>query len=432
MTAHEATPKEAPALLLIGTGDGRYEREALKELAGGYSVLLLDDTAPTWQQPHLTDHLVTDLGDLAELRLAATRLADAGHDIRGVLTWDVTTTAHAAAIAQMLDTAGLDPAAVRTSLHQAATRAAFDAHGVASARWLPVGSLVQLRIAAEHLGYPFVLKPAVAGTAGALRVDAPERLDEAYTLISRAAGRHDHAKEGLVAEEYQEGPEIGVEVVSVPGRHVVAAITHTRRGEVSEVTDHLVAPALRAPATDAAEHVAVEALEALGIAHGVSHVRVRMASTGPRVISVTPCLADDLIPHLVRLATGIDLVRAAADLAMGLQPDLRTSHMRAAAIGFVHPRAAGEVRALTADHALSARPWCERVVLEQIPGARVAPPATDSLASRLAHVVVTAESPAMCRRHLDRALAAIHSDIDAPPAPPWLPETTTQLRALTP
>src|SRR4051794_19180750 len=106
MTAHEATP----AVLLIGTGERHYRQDTLKSLADRYRVLLLDDTAPTWQQPFLAGHQVADLSDTAALRAAATSLATA-HDIGGVLTWNPAATAPAAAIAELLDTAGLDPAA---------------------------------------------------------------------------------------------------------------------------------------------------------------------------------------------------------------------------------------------------------------------------------------------------------------------------------
>ncbi|MGX5186266.1 ATP-grasp domain-containing protein [Streptomyces avermitilis] len=410
MTAHEATPESAPALLLIGTGERDYRKDALKSLADRYRVLLLDDTAPTWQQPFLADHQVTDLSDTAALRAAATSLATA-HDIGGVLTWNPAATAPAADIAQLLNTAGLDPAAVRASRNQATAHAVLDAHGVAAPRWVPVGNAGQLRIAAEHLGYPLVLKPAIAGSAGAVRVDGSAQLDTAYALTAQTAAQHGNENAGLLAEKYEYGPEVGVEVVSIPGRHVVAAITHTQRGEAFEATDRLVAPALRSPVTDAAEQTAIEALEALGITHGASHVTVRLTSSGPRVTAVTPCLADDLIPHLVRLATGIDLVAAAADLAMGLLPDLRPRHLRAAAIGFIHPNTAGELRSLTVEPALAARTWCDRAVLEQQPDTHLAPPA-DGHTARLAHLVVTADTPALCRRYLDRALDAVHATIE--------------------
>lgn len=411
-------PQAAPTLLLIGAGDGLYRGYALKALAARYRILLLDDDPPSWQQPYLTDHRVADLGDLAVLREAADDLA-AAYEVGGVLGWNEFAVVHTASIAQHLQTPGLAPAAALACRNKAAAHALFDAHGVPSARWAPVGDLAQLRMAAVHLGYPLVLKPvAPAGSAGVIRIDGPDQLEQAYAFTAHAADQHGVTTAGLLAEEYLAGPEISVEVVAVPGHHTVAAVTHKQLGAPPyfEITGHLVAPDLRASTTDEADTTAVRALQALDITHGVAHVGIRLTSTGPRIIDVTPCLGGDLIPHLVHLATGIDLVTAAADLAMGLVPDVRSTRHQAAGIGFVYPQTAGHLRSLTTDAALAARTWCERAVLEQQPGAEVAPPPASGRDSRLAHVVVTADTPARCRSRLDRGLAGVHAVIETAPA----------------
>ncbi|MER5615921.1 ATP-grasp domain-containing protein [Streptomyces sp. NPDC002215] len=409
---------DAPALLLIGAGDSLYRGYALKTLASRYPILLLDTEPPTWQNPYIADHRVADLGDLTALRAAADDLA-AAHEIGGVLTWNEFAVAHTAAIAQHLKTAGLDPEAVRACRNKAVARALFDAHAVPSARWAPVNSPSQLRTATAHLGYPFVLKPAAAaGSAGVIRIDSPDELGHAYAFAARAAGHHGVTAAGLVAEEYLDGPEISIEVVAGPGGHTVAAVTHKQLGTPPyfEETGHLVAPALRSSVTDEAEKTAIRALEALDITHGVAHVEIRLTSAGPRLIEVNPRLGGDLIPHLVHLATGIDLVTAAADLAMGLDPAPRATRHQAAGIGFVYPKTAGRLLSLTADPALTTTSWCERAVLEQQSGARIAPPPASGLDSRLAHAVVTADTPAQCRQRLDHALTAIHATIDTTPA----------------
>ncbi|MEE1736437.1 ATP-grasp domain-containing protein [Streptomyces sp. BE147] len=406
----------SPALLLIGSGDRLYRGYALKALADRYRVILIDAAEPTWQKPHLTGHRVADPADLEALRGAVQELA-ALHRIGGVLSWNEFAVVHTALIAESLGTPGLDPIAVRTCRFKPAARAVFDAHNVPSARWVPVYDFAHVRMAADHLGYPFVLKPAsAAGSAGVIRVDSPDQLQSAYAFTAQAAARHGVDGAGLLAEEYLTGPEASIEVVSLNGRHHVAAVTHKQLSQPPyfEELSHIVAPELHSPDTDAAEEVAVQALEALDITHGVAHVEIRLTPVGPRIIEVNPRLGGDLIPHLVRLATGIDLVAAAADLAMGLLPDLRPTRAQAAAIGFVYPTTAGQLQTLTTDPSLPARPWCERAVLEQQPNALVAPPPASGLDSRLAHLIVTADTPALCRRRMDRALASVHADITAP------------------
>ncbi|MFD0393238.1 hypothetical protein ACFQ3Z_15095 [Streptomyces nogalater] len=59
------------------------------------------------------------------------------------------------------------------------------------------------------------------------------------------------------------------------------------------------------------------AVEALRLTHTVAHITLRLTARGPRVLGVTPCPPDDLIPLLVERATGVDLAGAAATLATG-------------------------------------------------------------------------------------------------------------------
>ncbi|MFD7866966.1 ATP-grasp domain-containing protein [Streptomyces sp. NPDC059783] len=412
-----APTPDSPALLLVGAGDPLYRGYALKRLATRYRILLLDAAPPTWQEPFLTAYRTVDLGDLTALRGATDDLADR-HEIGGVLTWGEFSAANAASLAAHLQTDGPDPAAVRACRNKAHARAVFDTYGVPSAGWSSVNDPDQLRRAAASLGYPFVLKPAAAaGSAGVIRIDSPTDLNAAYAFTARAAESHEVTSAGFVAEEYLDGPEISIEVVMDGGEYTAVAVTFKSLGEPPyfEETGHLVAPTLRGPATDEAEKVAFQALRLLGLTHGAAHVEMRLTSTGPRIIEVNPRLGGDLIPHLVHLATGVDLVAVAADLAMGHTPDLEATRYQAAAIGFLYPQTTGRLRTLTVEAGLATSPWCERAVLEQQPGALVAPPPAAGLESRLAHVVVTASTPTRARLRLDRALAAVHADIDTTP-----------------
>ncbi|MFF3786388.1 acetyl-CoA carboxylase biotin carboxylase subunit family protein [Streptomyces sp. NPDC001933] len=376
----------SPALLVIGSGDRDYRGYALQALAKQCRVILIDSTVPTWQRPYIAGHLVADLRD-QEAVLAAAETASANFRVEGVLTWHEFAAVHAATTARGLGVPGSEPAGVRACRNKAAARAIFDAHGVASARWAPVSDLADVRIAAHDLGYPFVLKPAsAAGSAGVIRIDRPADLHEALAFAAAAAAGQSQEAQGMLAEEYLDGPEVSVEVVSHQGHHTTVAVTRKQLGAPPyfEETGHLVSPALDGPETDEAAHVATQALDALDITHGISHVELRLTRSGPRIVEVNPRLGGDLIPHLVNLATGIDLIRAAADLALGRVPDVRPKRHASAAIGFLYPTSAGQLRSLTVDPSLAAHTWCERAVLEQQPGASVAPPPGSGLDSRLA------------------------------------------------
>ncbi|WP_199883428.1 ATP-grasp domain-containing protein [Streptomyces sp. CB01580] len=197
-----------------------------------------------------------------------------------------------------------------------------------------------------------------------------------------------------------------------PGRVHVAAITRKALsaepcfeevGHVVDANDELLD-------NDAVRFVATDALNAVGITHGVMHVEMRLTKDrGPRIIEINARLGGDLIPHLVYLATGVSLPQAAAALAIGAEPDLELTRRQAAAVRFIYPAHAGRIEALH-----SASPggsWLERFVWTHRPGDYVSPPPNGSLLDRLAHFVVTGPDASTCRARLrlveDRTVAQL-------------------------
>jgi biotin carboxylase len=399
------------SLLLIGSGAASYRGYALETLAVRHRIVLLDYAAPTWQLPHIADHAVADLRDQVAVRTAVQELA-ARHELRGVLSWDEFAMVNTAIVARSLGLPGPHPDAVASCRDKARTRTLLDVHRVPSAQWEPVADLTGAREAGDRIGYPLVLKPAsAAGSAGVVRVNHHSELADAMAFTRRATAEQGPEGSGMLAESYLDGPEVSVEIVTFRGRHHVVAVTRKELGTQPyfEETGHLVVAV--DPTSDAASRIATAALYAVGLTHGVSHVEIRRTSTGPCVVEVNPRLAGDLIPRLVALSTGVDLVGAAAELALGRMPDLTPSRAAVAGVRFLYPSTAGRVKSLSVDAGLRAETWCERAVIEQQPGALVAPPPAAGLDSRLAHVVVIGASTTQCRSRLDRAAAAVHEVI---------------------
>ncbi|MFF2956996.1 ATP-grasp domain-containing protein [Kitasatospora sp. NPDC057965] len=383
--------------MLIGAGDELYRRYALEQIAEQHRVVLLSQDEPTWALPYIADHEVADTRDPDQALAAAERLATR-HHITGVLTWDEYAQHSAARLAAAFGTFGNSEATAATCRNKAASRAAFAAAGVPSPASTRVDSLDQALAAAERIGYPVVVKPAAgAGSIGVRRADGSRDLADAYT---RAAAHADDGF-GVLVEEYLDGPEVSVECVTALGMTTAVAVTRKQLG--AEPFFEEVGHSVEAgdPLLAIAGPVAVAALKALGFTNGVSHVEMRLTDTGPRLIEVNGRLGGDLIPHLVREATGIDLPLAAADIALGLEPDLAPTRRRAAAISLVYAPATGRLARADADPVLGAEPWLERLVWEKQAGDRVAlPPDGDLGTARLAHLVVTATTAEICLQHL--------------------------------
>jgi biotin carboxylase len=242
------------------------------------------------------------------------------------------------------------------------------------------------------------------------RVDNPSQLRAAYTSAASAALMGITALPGVLVEEYLPGPEVSAEcVVFASGETRIAAVARKILGDEPQFEEvgHTVAARdalLRDPVL---QYVAAHAVAALGLSSCVLHLDIRLTANGPAVVGVNCRLGGDLVPHLIDLASGISLPRAAALLASGAVPDLLPQRSAAAAIGFTYPQAAGVVERLYSPGEPAA-PWLERAVWTASPGDAVTPPSLGGgLASRLGHHVVTGPDYATCRHRLDLVAASV-------------------------
>ena len=408
------------AVLLLGTGDHAYRGYALAALAAARRVVVIDRAAPTRQQRrHIADHAVADLRDLPAMKKAAQALA-VRHHVRGVLSWDEYSVVAAAEIARSLGMPGPDPEAVQAARDKGLARARLDAGRVPGAAWERVRSREAARWAASGIGYPVILKPAAAGgSSGVVAVHTPGELDSAWAFTAAAAARHGG---DVLVEELLDGPEVSVEIISHRGQHHPVALTAKRLGEppYCEEVGHVVdGHAVHTPDGQEAARVAVAALQALGISTGAAHVELRRTGDGWRIIEVNARLGGDLIPYLVQLATGVDLVAAAAAVACGETPDVRELYRRCAGIRFLYPATTGHLQRVTVDPGLDGCGWAEPPVITQPVGAWVSPPPAGDLESRIGHVIVTARYPDQCRARLGLAARGVRADIV--PAPDGVP-----------
>jgi biotin carboxylase len=141
--------------------------------------------------------------------------------------------------------------------------------------------------------------------------------------------------ESLVA-----GPEVSVETF---GREVVG-ITRKHLGDPPAFIEvgHDFPASLEEETAEEIRRIALRALEVIGLGWGPAHLEMRLAPEGPTIIEVNPRLAGGMIPELVRLAFGVDLVREMIRLAGRGEPDLGTDfHRRAASIRFLLPKQEG-------------------------------------------------------------------------------------------
>ncbi|MFI5804419.1 acetyl-CoA carboxylase biotin carboxylase subunit family protein [Streptomyces sp. NPDC051561] len=405
----------SPVLLVVEPTDALYRGYCLESVAAAYDVVVVTPGPLTWETSHVVDYEAADPYDQQALLKAGEALARR-HTIAGVLTWNEMLLVNTAHLAQHLGVRTDSPEVLRGCRDKATSRTHFARHEVPSARSAKAGSLLEAALLAERTGYPIVLKPAgQAGSIGVIRVDQAEQLPHAYEFASSGAQTWSGENADVLVEEYLDGPEISVECVTYQGVTTPVAVTRKTVGfapyfeEVGHSVDAFD------PLLPAVGPVAVAAVRALGITTGIQHVEVRLTATGPRLIEVNARVGGDLIGRLVQLSTGIDLPRAAADLALGVRPHLTPTRQGAAAIRLLYPETSGTVLQRDIDPVFARNTeWLEQVSWIIAVGDQVTlPPAGDVDAARVGLLVVTAPDAGTAARRL--RLAEDHTTVVVEP-----------------
>jgi hypothetical protein len=336
-------------VLLLGAGRRRaYDEFVLTRIAAARPVLLVDAAPPAWAQPCLAGHLAADPGKGGATASAVLRFA-ARHRVRGVLTHSDEYAVAAATIAGQLGLPGPSLAVAAACSDPPAL------HALLAGRTVPAGD------PADAPGTPRVSAETVV-LDGEIRIAAITR-----TALGPAPARQ-------------------------PLRHTVHA------------HDGLLHNRFLRLAVDRTVH-------ALDVDRGVLHIGLALTDRGPRVTDVAPHLPGDLIPLLVKRATGVDLAQAAAALAAGEVPDTTPTRQRAAAIQFAYPAATGRLDHLDLSPDAAHEPGADRMLLTQHTGSHVTAGPHATAADRLALWVAVGETPADCEDALRRMARHLSADI---------------------
>jgi biotin carboxylase len=291
----------------------------------------------TWEYDYADRVLEVDATDLDAV-IAAVRAENAREAVRGVLSLVEHSVPAAAAAAQALGLPGIDPATAWAARDKHAMRTRFAGAELAQPQFAIATTVEEALSVARVLGYPIVAKPVLGGGSKHVRrFDDTATLRDNFEELRRqswdiagydplAARGRDYYKDGLLLEQYLPGDEISVESVVDDGRTRVVAIhdkplpmTGPFFEEVASATPTALDTVVQRRVTAATE----QAHRALGITTGVTHTEFRVNADGePFILETGARLGGGPVYASVLRSTGIDLVCAAVDLALGRPCDL--------------------------------------------------------------------------------------------------------------
>jgi len=397
-------------VIVVGSGGEPYREYAFQALAQRYRLSALLPAEPTWQKPCLRDWRVADFGDAVAVAEALNALAGPGS---GVLTWDETVLESTARAAAKLGLRHMSATSAARCRDKYLTRTLLEAAGLSSVRHGLAHTAAEAVAFAESFGFPVVVKPrALAGSVGVVLATDADQVRDAFTLASGAEYSTLPTGHGVLVEEYLDGPEISVDSTVSDGEVTCVHVARKRLGFEPhfEEIGHLVAGWVDEPWADEVRSLVVAAHQVLGVEVGVTHAELRLTSKGPRLVELNGRLGGDLIPFASYLATGIDLVVAAAELALGRTPDLAPRHHRAAEVRFVYPPHDAVVRHVDLTEA-AAVPGIEHVAVLADPGTTLLLPPRQAI-PRLAALIAVAADEAGCAAALDAAEPLVVAEVE--------------------
>ena len=164
---------------------------------------------------------------------------------------------------------------------------------------------------------PLIVKPSDrSGSMAVTKVTEWSSLAEAIRQAQEASFKHE-----AIVEEFIEGREISVEMISCRGKHYALQITD----KVTTEAPHFVELAHHQPSdlpADTQAHIfdlTRCALDALGLTEGACHAEYKITRDGRiAVMEIGGRMGGDFIgSNLVQLSTGYDFLRGVIEVALG-------------------------------------------------------------------------------------------------------------------
>lgn len=328
-------------------------------------------------------------------------------DICGIVTTSDFYLETVAELASVFNLPGNSQEAIRIARRKDLMRQTLaDAH-IFQPRFEIIRSLEDVPRIVEKLGLPCILKPVDDSASNdVMLVQTMEQaLQHAKKIMESDLNARGQKREGVVlAEQYLDAPEFSVEMFTWQGQTKCIGITQKSLACFPHFVEsrHIFPAPISAEAAQQMNHVVSCALEAIGIQYGATHTELKWTSEGAAIIEINPRLAGGMIPEIIRLTAGIDVLEQQILCAMG-RPTLGDYITHGVAgIQFLLSDQTGTLQDIEGVAVVEKMPVVKRVAITTKAGAKVQP-ATNAY-HRLGYVIVHSPSFEETRTGLQTAI----------------------------
>ena len=251
-----------------------------------------------------------------------------------------------------------------------------------------------------------ILKPSRnSGSRGIAKISSNIKMDEFARLFE--ISKNESRDKQVMLEQFIEGPEFSIEIIVWNGQVNVLTVTDKKTTEAP----HFVELGHNQPSCRTAEEVetlkvaAVAGVKALGVNNCACHAEVKVQDGDPYIMEIGARMGGDFISTvLTPLSTGVDMIAAAVNCALGIEPDLTPkAEPQGVCIRYFCPKP-GVLKSISNTEVLDNSRVYEWEIYHKV--GDIIPEVTSSLC-RSGHVIVTEETPQKAIDLADRMIEEV-------------------------
>lgn len=220
-------------------------------------------------------------------------------------------------------------------------RESFEAYGAPSPKSYCTTDVNEGWRLFQSIGGKAILKPSRnSGSRGIAEIEQSLSYKEFVPLFERSKSESRDAS--VMVEQFVEGPEFSVEIIVSHGEVNVLQVTDKKTTEAPYFVElgHSQPSQFPAEIVEKIKDAAVKGVKALQLNDCAAHAEVKVQDGKPYIMEIGARLGGDFIStELTYLSTGIDMVAAAINVALGNEPKLEPLvHPQGVAIRYFTPR----------------------------------------------------------------------------------------------
>lgn len=261
-----------------------------------------------------------------------------------------------------------------------AARIEYQKKGVPSTKFEVVNSIESAITASNKIGFPLILKPTnTASSIDVFYIDNIDTLKQRFNEISQLKISYMGFKvnKSYIMEEFLDGPEFSVELFLNKDNIAFAEVTEKH----TTVPPYFVELMHVFPTTIAVNNkkdiikTAYNAVQAIGIHNGPTHVEVKLTSEGPKIVEVNGRPGGDHITSdLIKNSYGINIYSKTIDLYLNHNVEIKPLFYKSSLIKFLFSNKDGILKQITGLDYLKKLPELSTLKFTSKLGSRVKKP----------------------------------------------------------